>query len=152
MTDITNMTVDDLLDDLNYEVSKECVVNSVAMQIAKELARRLKEAQNKIVAQQARINELAKLIGQLIDTGGADARLAARVLSKVDDLSALAAHDAEVAAKAKAEAFEEVSGEVLSKAEKFLFMDEQKHVAEALNSVFIELDRKAAEYRARIGK
>lgn len=68
--------------------------------LVQELAGRLEAAQQQIVAQQARIAEQSKLIDQLIDTDGADVLLAAQVLAKTDDMSLLAAHDAEMKAEA----------------------------------------------------
>lgn len=67
----------------------------------------LEEAQQKIVAQQVRIAERGEVIRQALITGSVEVELASRALSRIDDLSILTAHDAELTAKAKAEALEE---------------------------------------------
>lgn len=58
-----------------------------------------------------------------------------------------AAHDAKVAAEAKAEVLEEAANSILSEAENYLFDRSNKQAAEALNIEFVKLSDKAAEYR-----
>ena len=122
-----------------------------------ELARRLEEAQQKIVAQQEMVRGLRHALGAMITEAKArncGLRIADEVYSHaiVYDLAALAAHDAELTAKAKAEALEEAASEILAEAENFLFNKEDRQSAAALNAVFVRLDEKAAEYRAKAGR
>lgn len=81
--------------------------------VAEKLARRLEEAQQKIVAQQARNADMRSLLNRVSPyMNSHDLSYWYSTIKNVeDDLSALAAHDAEFAAKAKAEALEEARNE-----------------------------------------
>lgn len=121
-TDLNSKAVEELLDDMNYEVASEGVVNSEAMRIAHELARRLeelnklckyhekieKELQQQIVAQQAIKTRCPSCGNQTLfisDNG----ELCCSWIQCKEPTAIIdhAAHDAEVAAKAKAEALDE---------------------------------------------
>ena len=111
--------------------------------LVREVARRLEEAQRKIVAQQALMknikDELSFITG--VPFGSREARaykLLADYLDDIDDTHhILAAHDAELTAEAKAEALEEAV-----------------RLIPTVNfrELSVWLNDKAAEYRAKAGR
>ena len=172
-TDLKSMTVEELCEKALY-----------TRLAAYEIARRLEEAQQKIVAQEAAMQSAKdELYLNIKDCGFADSvpwnqvRAAKNKLS--DDLSALAAHDAELTAKAKAEALGEVIAEIKAASEERLqFLEECRqeakkwqaegddygwnfHMGRSAGANWADLfyfrrirkiEAKAAEYRAKAGR
>ena len=136
-TDLKSMTVRKLLashpghDDLLHD----CVVGDAA----RELARRLEEAQQKIVVQQAMLKEFAsawthgRTLADLVEAVNANT------------FTELTAHDAELTANAKAEALEEAWDRLSMR----LGREEYGHAKAAVALDMAEIGTMAAEYRAK---
>ena len=126
MSDLKSKTVEELC-----TVVWTCGGSKAA---AYELARRLEEAQQRIVAQQARIDILLD---------GLDEHWQERQVSEVlkNDFSALDVHSAEVAAKALEEA-------------KTIVLRRGREIGGAIdpNRTAAEIDSKASEYSAKAGR
>ena len=114
---------------------------SASVSVSARNARRLEEAQQKIVSQQARIEQLR---GYACSCNRSSDLLSLPCMvhdrPEMDDLSALAAHDAELTAKAKAEALEEARAGIDT-------IDDGEQPAYRHCQEF--LGEKAAEYRAK---
>lgn len=107
-TDLSNKSVEELTSWFNEEATS--VDGIIRLGLAyDEIARRLEEAQQKIVSQQAKLDKAFHLTfsekGNPL-TENAKINLI-RDLLRCGDFEAIAAHDAKVAAEAKAEALEE---------------------------------------------
>ena len=115
-----------------------------------ELARRLEEAQQKIVAQQEMVRGLRHALGAMITEAKArncGLRIADEVYSHAinDELSVLRSHDAAIKAEAKAEALEEAKAIVLRRGQEIGGAIDPERTAS-------EIEAKAAEYRAKAGR
>ena len=99
--DLKSMTVEKLIGECRW-YPPECENAAI------ELARRLEEAQQKIVAQEAKDNYVGRWLSAALDDPSVCEEMKADIgLWMASDYAALAAHDAELTAKAKAEALEE---------------------------------------------
>ena len=108
----------------------------------KELARRLEEAQQKIVAQEAKDNYVGRWLSAALDDPSVCEEMKADIgLWMASDYAALTTHDAELTAKAKAEALEEARKDYNGVAGAFQAWEIVKHLTD-----------KAAEYRAKAGR